>query len=177
MSKFFEKIFGKKKKEEVANNINSQNNVNEQRTNNDNQNMIQPEPPITFNQNMNIENQTVNPLGFQPTTPTDNIQNNLNAQQYNLNAQPVEFNNPVTAPQQPMMNTTPQPIQNQTPIAPQPVMPSNEVNNVVTPQPITFNQELMPQQPQQEVLNVIPTLGPTPNPTIPNQNNGNNQNM
>lgn len=158
MSNFFEKLFGKKKKEEVPNNLNQQNNINEQETNN--QNIIQPELPITFNQNMNIESQSVNPLGFQPTAPTDNIQTNLNAQ-------PIEFNNQVTEPQL---------IQHQIQTS-QPVMPSNEVNNAGTTQPITFNQE--PQQPQSQprVLNVIPTLGATPNPTIPNQNDGNNQNM
>ena len=119
MGNFFEKIFGKKKQETVSNNINSQNNINNQDTTN--QNIIEPEQPITFNQNINVGNQTVNPLGFQPTSPTDNIQNNINNQEYNLN-----------------------------------------------PQPITFNQAQQTPQ-QNEVINVIPTLGPTPNPTDPNQ--------
>lgn len=180
MSNFFKKIFGKKNKEEVPNNQNQQSNINEQETNNENQNIIQPEQAITFNQNMNIGNQSVNPLGFQPTSPTDNIQNILNNQEYNLNQQPTEFNNQVTEQQasmintnsQPELNVIPQPIQNQ--IQPQQqVIPSNEVNNVVNQQSITFNQEPLPQQAQPGVLNVIPTLGPT----VPNQNNVNNQNM
>jgi len=144
MGNFFEKIFGKKKQETVSNNINSQNNINNQDTTN--QNIIEPEQPITFNQNINVGNQTVNPLGFQPTSPTDNIQNNINNQEYNLN---------------------PQPIRNQ--IQPQQqIVPSNEVNNVANQQPITFNQAQQTPQ-QNEVINVIPTLGPTPNQTDPNQ--------
>jgi len=155
MSNFLKKLFGKKNKEEVPNIQNQQNDINKQVTNNENQSIIEPEQPITFNQNLNIGNQTVNPLGFQPTSPTDNIQNNINNQEYNLN---------------------PQPIRNQ--IQPQQqIVPSNEVNNVANQQPITFNQEPLPQQAQPGVLNVIPTLGPTPNPTDPNQNNVNNQNM
>jgi len=187
MSNFFKKIFGKKNKEEVPNNLEQQNNLNEHGINNENQNIIQPEQPITFNQNMNIENQSVNPLGFQPTTSTDNIQNNLNSQEYNLNPQPTEFNNQLTETQAPAINLTAQPelnvipetqqIQNQIPTQ-QPVMTSNEINNVGTPQPIIFNPEQqVGQQSQHGTLNVIPTLGPTPNPVDPNQNNGNNQNM
>lgn len=177
MGNLFEKIFGKKKQETVFNNINSQNNINNQDATN--QNIIEPEQPITFNQNINVGNQTVNPLGFQPTLPTNNIQNNLNNQEYNLNPQPIDFNNQVTEQQvsminknyQPELNVIPQPIQNQ--IQPQQqIVPSNEVNNVANQQPITFNQAQ-----QNEVINVIPTLGTTPNPTDPNQNNVNNQNM
>ena len=184
MSNFFEKLFGKKKQENVSNNLAQQNVSNEQVTNNETQNIIQPVQPITFNQNMNIDNQTINPLGFQPTAPTEDIQNKLNSQSYNLNPQPTELNNQLTEQQVPMMSTTqqpqlnviPQPIQNQIQI-PQPAMTSNEVNNIVSQQPITFNPE--PQQPQlqQGTINVIPSLGATPSPIAPNQNNINNQNM
>ena len=183
MSNFFKKLFGKKNKEEVPNNQNQQKDINEQVTTNENQNIIQPELPITFNQNLNVGNQTINPLGFQPTSPTDNIQTNINQPEYNLNPQPIEFNNQVIEQasminknSQPELNVIPQPIQNQIQ-PPQQVVPSNEVNNVANPQPVTFNQEPLPQQAQPGVLNVIPTLGPTPNPTVPNQNNVNNQNM
>jgi len=184
MSNFLKKLFGKKNKEEVPNIQNQQNDINKQVTNNENQSIIEPEQPITFNQNLNIGNQTVNPLGFQPTLPTDNIQNNINNQEYNLNPQPIDSNDQVTEQQasmintnsQPELNVIPQPIRNQ--IQPQQqIVPSNEVNNVANQQPITFNQEPLPQQAQPGVLNVIPTLGPTPNPTDPNQNNVNNQNM
>ena len=165
MSNLFEKLFGKKKKEKVSNNLAQQNNINEQVSNNEPQNIIQPVQPITFNQNMNTANQSVNPLGFQPTAPTEDIQNNLNSQNYNLNPQPTELNNPVLERQTPVMNTIQQPES-------QPIQ-----NQVGTPQPITFNPE--PQQPQfqQGTINVIPTLGQTSNPTVPNQNSGNNQNM
>jgi hypothetical protein len=182
MSKFFEKIFGKKKKEEVSNN---QNNINEQMNNNQEQTQIQNDIPITFNQNMNIENQVVNPLGFQPTAPTNNIQSNLNTQEYNLGQQPTEINTPLSESQATMMNisqhqqlnTIPQAQPMQTPITSQPIMTSNGENNIVNQQPITFNPAPEQVQQQQGTLNVIPTLGATPNPIVPNQNNINNQNM
>ena len=72
------------------------------------------------------------------------------------------------------LNSMPQQniMQNMQPTA----IPSNEVNNVVTQQPIAFNQEIKQPQSSSGTLNVIPTMGPTPSP-IPNQNNINNQNM
>ena len=79
MSNLFEKLIGKKKSVEVPNT---------------NQNVHQPEQPITFNQNVNIDNQQVNPLGFQPTSqyqtlnviPSSNqMQNMINNNQNNEN--------------------------------------------------------------------------------------------
>ena len=168
MTNIFEKIFGKKKKEELTNNTNQPTNLNEQVNNNQEQNTMQP---VTFNQNMNTDNQSMNPLGFQPIAPIENIQTNTNLVMPNTNPQSTEFNNQDAQPQTPTVNINSVPEQNMIPNGQQETnqvvgepnlqsMPQNnniqtninpEISNMNS-QPIGFNNQVA--QPQTPMMNL-----------------------
>lgn len=108
-----------------------------------------------------VENNNTNNLVNKeaPLQPTTNL--GINNSQLELNTIQVMSN----------------PVQEQpTVIQQQPVETPSIMNNTQNQQPITFDGQS--QNPTHlQGLNVIPTMGPTPNPTASNQNIGNNQNM
>ena len=121
--------------------------------------VINPQPEVNVIQTVPMEAQTVN--NMQPSNPEPQVT------PFVYNATPTT--DTITSP----INPTTQTVS----VAPTPIVnPQPEVNmNQTVPMEAQTVNNMQPSNPEPQV-NVIPGMGPTPQPTIPSPNPGNNSN-